>query len=352
MSKARDLADLAKNANDRLDAVASSDGALSNRNKVTNGAMTVWQRGTSTTSSGYLADRFTFSFSGVGVTRSKDTDVPSGQGFSSSLKHLNTSTSTATNAYVASQTHIEAQDIRNSGWDYTNPDSYITISFWAKSSVDGTYFMTLRTYDGSSYEYCSPYTLVANTWKKVEFQVAGNSNLTFDNDNGQGLTIFPFCELGSDYTDSSVMPENSWLAYVGTAQTPDKQSAFMSTSGAAFWYTGVQLEVGDTATPFEHRSYGDELARCYRYYEIIDSSSADLFIPPINTDNSNGYRRGTMFYKAYKRAVPTVTLSWYLSPGTSRGPSGIRQSNTCIFVNGAAQSEYASLYEVVLDAEL
>jgi len=250
MSKARDIADGIGGTNPNL---------------IINGAMNVHQRGGTSTSSGYLIDRFTFTLGTVGVTRSQDTDVPSGQGFSNSLKHLNTSTTTATNAYCASQTHIEAQDIRNSGWDYTNPNSYITVSFWAKSSIDGTYYMTLRTEDGTSYEYCSPYTLAANTWKRVDFQIAGNSNLAFDNNNSKGLTILPFIEMGSDYTDSS-MPEDAWAAYSGTAQTPDKQSNFMSTSGAAFWYTGVKLEVGSVATPFEHRSYGEELALCQRYF--------------------------------------------------------------------------------------
>ena len=298
MSKARDIAD------------GKTSGGGGFKNLVINGAMNVHQRGGTTTTSGYLIDRFTFSLSGVGVTRSQDTDVPSGQGFSNSLKHLNTSTTTATSAYCASQTHIEAQDIRNSGWDYADPDSKITISFWAKSSIDGTYYMVLRTYDGTKQEYAAPYTLTANTWKRVDFQIAGNSNLTFDNDAGQGITIFPFIEMGSDYTDSAVMLEDQWVSYVGTAQTPDKQSSFMSTSGAAFWFTGVQMEVNDKVTDFEHRPYGDELARCERYLQRIgESTGAGTYSGMFNMNVWSSSNLYGAFNFPKMRAAPTATFS-------------------------------------------
>ena len=263
MSRARDFADLAGSA---------SAGGLTGRNLVINGAMNVAQRGTSTTSAGYLIDRFSHANSGVSVTFSQESltssDTPYTYGFRKYARLTNTSVSSAANAFEEFQQRFEAQDIANSGWDYTSSSSNITLSFWVRSSLAGTYYARFQTADGSQYLRYVEFTLVADTWKKVEFTTAGNSNLTVNNDNGNGLQLLITPYYGTDFTGGEEVDANDWYSRGGQADAyyPNYAQNWANTASATFDVTGVQLEVGEQATPFEHRSFGDELARCQRYF--------------------------------------------------------------------------------------
>ena len=293
MSKAAELA-----------ALIGSQSALSNRNLVINGAMQVAQRGTSSTTSGIeTVDRFFNTFGTAAVTQTQDSTVPSGEGFSHSYKQECTTASSATGAFFGISYHVEAQDIRNSGWDYTSSNSSVTLSFYARSSVAGTYMASLRTDDGTAYNIASQYTLEANTWKRVILTFPGNSNLTINNDTGIGLKVFPMLELGSDYTAGSSF--DTWAAHSGSTQSPDANILFHDTANATFFITGVQMELGEQATPFEHRSFGDELARCQRYYFRQEYDSA------INYLGAGGVYRNTlamlvMNLPVAMRAAPTA----------------------------------------------
>ena len=124
----------------------------------------------------------------------------------------------------------------------------------------------LRTKDGTSQMY--PFatgSLSADTWTKITKTIPGNSNLQFDNDNGEGLliNILPFA--GTDLTNNATT-EDAWAAYVAGNRTKDNTSTWYTTNDATFEITGVQLEVGDNATDFEHLSYQETLLRCYRYF--------------------------------------------------------------------------------------
>ncbi len=263
MSKAAELA-----------ALIGSQSALSNRNLIINGAMQVAQRGTSSTTSGLeTVDRFLNTFGTAAVTQTQDSTVPSGEGFSHSYKQECTTASSATSAFFAIAYNVEAQDIRNSGWDYTSSNSSVTLSFYARSSVAGTYMASLRTDDGTAYNIASQYTLEANTWKRVILTFPGNSNLTINNDTGIGLKVFPMLELGSDYTAGSSF--DAWAAHSSGTQSPDANILFHDTANATFFITGIQLEVGEQATPFEHRSFGDEYNRCLRYTYVPRNDSTD-----------------------------------------------------------------------------
>ena len=161
---------------------------------------------------------------------------------------------------------MEAQDIANSGWNYKSSSSYITISFWVKSSVAQNFYITLIAYDSPTYMYAfETGGLSADTWTKVTHSIPGNSNLTFNNDDGLGLEINWYQYAGTNYTDGS-HSLNTWGAYSGSNLMPDMTSTWYTTNDATWELTGVQLEVGDIATSFEHRSYGEELARCQRYF--------------------------------------------------------------------------------------
>ena len=258
-------------------------GPLSNRNLVVNGGMAVSQRATTESASGSSAygsvDRFKRSVSG-GTTASSQVALTSGspydEGFRFAFRYTNTDavTSTATqHRYLEHK--LEAQVMSQSGWNYPSSSSYITLSFWVRASVGQEYYANLRTTDGTAQYYIiSTGTLTADTWTKVTKTIPGNSNLTFDNNSDLGLTInwFPFA--GTDWTDSGATLD-TWAAWDSTARVPDMTTTWGTTAGATFDITGVQLEVGSQATHFEHRSYGDELARCQRYFYDPDGAFAD-----------------------------------------------------------------------------
>tara|TARA_R110000822_G_scaffold240480_1_gene369955 strand:+ start:339 stop:1430 length:1092 start_codon:yes stop_codon:yes gene_type:complete len=245
------------------------DGAIRAR-FLTNGAMQVAQRGTSSTTSGYgTVDRFRTEFAGVSVTQSQESlssGDPYDDGFRNFLRATNTSVSSATSAFLQMYQFVEAQNLANSGWNATSSTSFVTYSFWVRSSLAGTYYINIRSQDGTSQNFSSPVVLVANTWKKVTLPIPGNSNITIDNNNGAGLFIGIIPHYGTDYTTSGHTAD-AWAAYSGTDITPDYSQSWTNTASATFDITGVQLELGDTATPFEHRSYGDELFSCQRYYQ-------------------------------------------------------------------------------------
>jgi len=260
MSRARDFADLAGSAD---------AGGLTGRNLIINGAMQVAQRGTSSTLTQIrTCDRWKVQFSGD-VTQSQEdlssSDTPYSFGFRKALKLLNTANADATNTYTQVFQIIEAQNVASSGWDYTSSSSSITVQFWVKSSLAGTYTSFLRTNDGTSRSYSFDFVLVADTWKLVTVTVPGNSGLTFGNDTGAGLDLFVVPYYGSNFTTPS-HTDDAWQTYAGGDIAGDYAQNWKNTSSATFFITGVQLEIGDKATPFEHRSYADELARCQRYY--------------------------------------------------------------------------------------
>jgi len=281
-----------------------------NRNLIINGAMQVAQRGTSSTSSGYkTVDRILFGYSGhdEALTQSQG-DVASGTtpytlGFRKTFKvtNGNQTSGAGSSDYVYIDYSFEAQDIANSGWNYNSASSFVTFSFWIKSSVAQSFKGYFITDDGTDYSYAfDTGSLSANTWTKVTKTIPGNSNLTINNDNGKGLafSLWPF--IGTDFSSNSTS-EDAWVTHSGSARTKDATSTWYTTNDATFEITGVQLEVGSVATDFEHRSFGQELALCQRYFEFNRGG----FIT--TTGISSGYIGMTQSFVVGKRASPTVT---------------------------------------------
>ena len=255
------------------------------RNLIVNGAMQVAQRGTSSTDNGYqTVDRMRLSRGGVNenptqsqhALTSSDTG-PWAKGFRYSYHILNgNQTSLDTDDRIYVEYRIEAQDLANSGWDYTSASSYITLSFWAMSSVAQTFMGTLKTEDGTQQNYPFSFALSANTWTKVTKSIPGNSNIQIDNNNDKGAIISINPYRGTNYSDSGVSL-NTWAAYAGGTQFPDMTSTWYSTDDSTFEFTGLQLEVGDTATDFEHRSYADELQRSKRYFNMFANPASETY---------------------------------------------------------------------------
>ena len=288
-------------------------GAISGRrNIIINGDMQVAQRATSSTTSGYTTvDRWNNSYSAdasMTFTQHALTSSDSGpyeEGFRYSNHVANGDTAAGGTQSLNWQQPIEAQNVSLSGWNYTSPSSFITLSFWAKSSVGQTFNMSVMTIDGTTKNFPFDVTLAENTWTKVIKTIPGNSGLQIDNDTGEGVRININVFTGTSYTDNSVT-NDTWQNWSSSARFRDNTSTWFTTDGATFEYTGVQLEVGSQATPFEHHPYSEELFLCQRYYFKETAVSAYMA----------GYGNSPASYGLIQlsqpnsfRATPTITIT-------------------------------------------
>ena len=301
MSRARQIADLGSPA-------ASG---LSKRNLIINGGMRIAQRATSATNSGYgTVDRTKPEFGGASVTQTQTaltSGGPYNDGHRYFLRCTNTSVSSATSAYLQINQEIEAQNVATSGWNFTSTSSYVTMSFWARSSLAGTYYVLLKSHDGTAQAFTSAFQLVADTWKKIEVTVPGNSNITVNTDNGYGLRCYVVPYFGTDYTTSG-HTSNAWQALSNTNLAPDYAQNWANTANATFDLTGWMVEVGTSASPFEHEDIGITLRKCQRYYYPAQKYSiyggwamtwgAATQYPKVNAD-----------FPVTMRATPTITYA-------------------------------------------
>jgi len=290
---------------------------LSNRNLIINGAMQVAQRGTSSTANGFgTVDRFLIFYDNTNEAPTQaQADVASGTtpytlGFRKSYKITNgdqTGGAGADDALIILY-RVEAQDLANSGWNYTSSSSYVTFSFWVKSSVPQNFYVTFKSGDGTPQKYAMETgSLSQDTWTKVTKTIPGASNVQFDNDNGEGLEIEWSLFRGTDATGS--MSLNAWAANNNSVRTPDQTNTWYTTNDATFEITGVQLEVSDYATSFEFRSYADEFQKCLRYYEQMSSYGKASGYFAVGFNESTTEARHALLYKTYKRTTPTITTN-------------------------------------------
>ena len=314
---------VSKDTSNNLAEIASiNGGALGTKNLVINGAMQVAQRGTSSTTGGIsTVDRFSYgAASGTGdeAPTQAQADVASGTtpytlGFRKSYKATNGNQTSGAQANSLQQfsARLEAQDIANSGWNYTDSNSFITLSFWVKSSVSQNFYGFVNSTDGTSQQY--PFetgTLTANTWTKITKVIPGNSNLQFDNNNDVGLRIYLGTYFGTDYTNNSVSL-NAWTAYSGSARTPDfPSSSWFTTNDATFELTGVQLEVGSTASSFVHELEQETLTKCQRYFWTAAQQLTATQTPLLNMSQYNSTTSyGVIHFPTEMRAAPTLSVT-------------------------------------------
>lgn len=266
MSRAREFADLAGSA---------EAGGITGKNLIINGAMQVDQRNATTTASGYTVDRFNLAkstnFDELVLAVTQDTDTPSGQGFSNSLKVAITTAESAiaSDEVLYLDQRIEGQNLQHLGFGTSSAKS-ITLSFFVKSPLAGKH--SVLFYDATNTRSnLQAYTVSsANTWEKITITIDGDQSGGFANTNASGLIIFFPLAGGSDYHGT---PHTGWGAYTQTDDFMFSDQVNLAGQTGNFFLTGVQLEVGEKATPFQHESYEATLRKCQRYYYRIDSAN-------------------------------------------------------------------------------
>ena len=315
------------------------------RNLIINGAMTVAARGTSgTTGNGYNSvDRFRMASTTTtswALTQTQETDAPTG--FSNSTKYSCTTAGATLPAgdWAAIQYTFEGQDLQHLSYGSASAQS-VTLSFWVKSSATGTFGVSIYQPNDARI-IGSTYTIsAANTWEQKTITFAGDTTGVIDNVNTEGLRIYWFLAAGSSFTSTD---NTSWKAYAGTDFAYGHAVNLIDSTSDNFYLTGVQLELGETATPFEHRSYGDELTRCQRYYYEYSGASSDWL------GLGNVYQTDQVICPVYSptvmRALPTLTKtldgsSQWLT--TYDGFTGT-DSNANVSLNSKGTSTIASSY--------
>jgi len=262
MSKAAELA-----------ALIGSQTALSNRNLIINGAMQVSQRATSKTNvgpngtgEGYtVLDRFQISLSGDQVsTFSQSTDAPSGFSNSAKIEVTTADTSLAATQFWHLRYGFEGQDLQSLAKGTSDAKAF-TISFYVKSNKTGVYTVGLADVDNDRQNALSYTINSANTWERKSLTFNPDTTGAFTNDNNLSLRL-NFALLGGADLKSGTFFNGTWGGDVDANAVHPNQVNLADTVGNEWYITGVQMEFGEQATPFEHRSFGDGLARCQRYF--------------------------------------------------------------------------------------
>ena len=318
-----------KNASSSVNnAVTTSGGDLTNaagvsfmggsKNLLYNGAMQVAQRGTSTASitggGYYTADRWSHTLSALGTwTSSIESDAPTGSGLRKSLKVLCTTAdaSPAAGDYFLIQQGLEGQDVQRIAKG-TASAQQLTLSFWVKSNVTGTYVAALEDVDNTRV-VSATYTISASaTWEKKTITFPADTTGALDNDNGLSLTVSFWLAAGSSFTSGSL--NTTWAAQSSANRAVGQTNLAAATNN--YWQvTGVQLEVGPVATSFEFKSYGQELRECQRYCISWQGSSGAnaavaAYTPGLYSDANeiSTLAAGTFAYMRNITSLSTTTV--------------------------------------------
>lgn len=307
-----------------LDSAGAMTGSFPypNRNLLYNGAMQVSQRGTSTTGitgTGYnTADRWKLQIQSLGTwTQDIQNDAPTGSGLRRSFRVLCTTADAAPAGtdYACVIQHLEGQDLQRIAKG-TASAQQLTLSFWVKSNVTGTYSVMLYDIDNARFTSFTYSISASATWERKTITFAADTSGAFNNDNGDSLQVYFNLGTGSTYTGGAAQTTWSGGTAFGSQWMPSQVNVAAATNN--YWQiTGVQLETGPVATPFEFKSYGQELIECQRYFQRITSSTAFY-------TGLTGWGNGTtsaffpMLHSPMRIApIPTITGTASLFPGGS-----------------------------------
>jgi hypothetical protein len=343
-----------------LDSISNSSGSpFGFKNRIINGAMVIDQRNAGAsvtpTSGAYTVDRFRLSTPGgyTGLTFQQVADAPSG--FINSLRcTISTAvTPISTDSYSFLQP-IEGLNLYDLGLGTASAKPFV-ISFWVKSSVTGTFCVAVRS-SGGAQTFIADYVVAsANTWEYKTVSISAPTSGSFATDNTTALFVNFSLGAGSSFISTA----NTWLT--GSFTQTSGATNIVSTLNATFYITGVQLEKGSTATSFDYRPYGTELALCQRYYFKYDGSLGITAIASGSVYSATTTVRTYMQFPVTMRAAPTLAIAGTLTssggsadnavsaistqlPGTTNSlidftaAAGTVGHGKIIFVSGAAGS--------------
>ncbi len=338
-----------------------TDQVLTHRNLIINGAMQVWQRATAATAANNsysTVDRWAFGESTDGAyTSERSTDTPTGTGYSIKAQVTTADTSLAASQYAYIWHSIEAQNLQSLLYGTASAKT-LTLSFWVKSSKTGTYSIVIRKNDSTLYAFTHDYSISsANTWEKKIITISPTAGSTsfitasagaIANDNGLGFEVIFALGQGSNF---AIGTSNTWSSNSNTYASSNQVNWMDSTSNN-FYLSQVQLEVGDTATPFEHEDYATTLEKCRRYFQ---SDSCHLGYN-LGSGNYTVASSGTVQFTPKMRATPTVTgtLSAQSGNGGTLALASTSSNNVHVYnsANNWSASQGIFVNDFKADAEL
>jgi len=269
MSKAAELA-----------ALIGSQSALSDRNMIINGSMAISERGTSSTGQGasdlFLVDRFHLNTNGNSAGRftvTQESDGPSGIPNSLKLACTTADTSIAASERFFIEQRLEGQNLQRMKKG-TSDAQAITVSFYVKGNAAATY--VLGIYDSDNSRQIGSQFSVTTSWNRVSVTFPGDTGgSALDDDNAESLSLRFYLHAGSTYTGGTL--QTTWDTAVNNEQVGSGTTSIFDSTNRTFFLTGVQMELGEQATPFEHEDAGTTLQKCQRYYYKLKSSSSNNF---------------------------------------------------------------------------
>ena len=305
---------------------------LGRRNVIINGAMQVAQRGTSSTglgaSSGYFTcDRWKIDGDNTDgrLTMTQTADGPAGFANCIKLDCTTADTSIAAGEYLVLAHRLEGQDLQQFMKGTSDAKSF-TVSFYVKGNASATYILELVDRDNS--RAVSKTFSVTTAWTRVELTFPADTTGALDDDNANSFDLQWWLHSGSTYNSGTL--QQTWASTTSANRAVGGDSFFDSTS-RTFFITGVQLEVGDTATPFEHRSFGEEFQLCKRYFQRVNNVQISGFI-------YNDHPMGSYFLPVEMRAQPTATqvvIGSAFSSTNSTGQTTYSSPTSSSFQTGA-----------------
>ena len=365
MSRARDFANLAGSA---------SAGGITGRNMVINGGMTISQRGTtfaSTANVAYTLDRFQWYDTGAGVVDiSQSTDTPNGNFYNSLKIDVTTADSSLAAGDLYNIIHqIEGYNIAHLGWG-TSDAKTVTLSFHIKSPKTGTHSVTLRNSDQTRTRVEEFTVSAANTWEKKTITIPGDTSGTWQSTTSAGIQlIFPLA-LGSNYHSS--VAAGSW-GNGGNIYGSSNQVNCMDNTSNNWYITGIQLEMGSSATTFENEDRSTTLRKCQRYYQKTfpygtapaQNAGTGGSIVAVASGTGTAPNRALSYHWAFPvvmRTAPTTTTfntsatnaNWYTMPtGGSVAANILYASHSGINItnNAATTDNYGYRIQAQVDAE-
>ena len=328
MSKAADLA-----------ALIGSQTALSHRNMVINGAMNVAQRSTSETGLGATAgyhtiDRFRTHFVDTAgrVTMAQVADVH--DGFANALKFTCTTadTSIAATEQFKLEYRIEGQDLQQLKKGASDAEK-VTVSFYVKGDANATYVCELLDVDNSRSN--TQAFNVTSSWNRISLTFAGDTTGSLDDDNARSLDLIIWLHAGSNFT-SGTFASNTWGSTTNANRYAGSRTSFFDSTDRTFFITGVQMELGEQATPFEHRSFADDLVRCQRYHQRHTSGVTNARVG-FGAKTSATNARCILPFNTPMRSTPSHSIT-----GTPRFETGAAAQNVSSINTSGANNQCGS----------